>query len=137
MFVNVPMAACALALAWRGVAAGPPPVRSGSPDVLGAVLATAGMTLLVFGVVRTDLTLGLTLGAALLVAAVLIALTVLRGTSPTPPDSAIRARQVRLTWKERTLMTTTLASIFGYFRNARSRLRTGITNVHPRNGSSH
>ena len=54
MFVNVPMAACALALAWRGVAADPPTARGGRPDVLGAVLATAGMTLLVFGVVRTD-----------------------------------------------------------------------------------
>ncbi|WP_268961012.1 MFS transporter [Nonomuraea cypriaca] len=53
MFVNVPMAACALALTWR-IAAGPPPVRGGRPDVLGAVLATAGMTLLVFGIVRTD-----------------------------------------------------------------------------------
>ncbi|MHA6616052.1 MFS transporter [Pseudonocardia sp. DLS-67] len=54
MFVSVPMAACALALAWRGVPTSPPPVRRGRPDVLGAVLATAGMTLLVFGVVRTD-----------------------------------------------------------------------------------
>ncbi|MFE3453388.1 MFS transporter [Nonomuraea sp. NPDC059194] len=54
MFVNVPMAAGALALAWRGVAAGPPPARGGRPDVLGAFLATAGVTLLVFGVVRTD-----------------------------------------------------------------------------------
>ncbi|MFV2175931.1 MFS transporter [Actinomadura sp. LOL_016] len=54
MFVNVPMAAIALALAWRGVAAGPPPARGGRPDVPGAVLATAGMTLLVFGIVRTD-----------------------------------------------------------------------------------
>ncbi|GAA3429614.1 MFS transporter [Streptosporangium sandarakinum] len=54
MFVNVPMAACALVLVRRGVTAGPPPVRGGRPDVLGAVLATAGMTLLVFGVVRTD-----------------------------------------------------------------------------------
>ncbi|MEU6741722.1 MFS transporter [Streptosporangium sandarakinum] len=54
MFVNVPMAAGALALTRRGVTAGPPPVRGGRPDVLGAVLATAGMTLLVFGVVRTD-----------------------------------------------------------------------------------
>ncbi|MBT2457352.1 MFS transporter [Streptomyces sp. ISL-86] len=54
MFVNVPMAACALALARRGIAAGPPTARDGRPDVLGAVLATAGMTLLVFGVVRTD-----------------------------------------------------------------------------------
>ncbi|MEV4888704.1 MFS transporter [Nonomuraea sp. NPDC055795] len=54
MFVNVPMAAGALALAWRGVAAGPAPVRGGRPDVLGALLATAGVTLLVFGVVRTE-----------------------------------------------------------------------------------
>ncbi|MBB6347273.1 EmrB/QacA subfamily drug resistance transporter [Nonomuraea muscovyensis] len=54
MFVNVPMAAIALAIAWRGVAAGPPTARGGRPDLLGAVLATAGMTLLVFGVVRTD-----------------------------------------------------------------------------------
>ncbi|WP_344263732.1 MFS transporter [Actinomadura napierensis] len=54
MFVNVPMAAGALVLAWRGVAADRPVARAGRPDVLGAVLATAGMTLLVFGVVRTD-----------------------------------------------------------------------------------
>ncbi|TDC65059.1 MFS transporter [Actinomadura sp. GC306] len=54
MFVNVPMAAGALALAWRGVTADRPASRGGRPDVLGAVLATAGMTLLVFGVVRTD-----------------------------------------------------------------------------------
>jgi EmrB/QacA subfamily drug resistance transporter len=53
MFVNVPMAAGALALAWRGVAA-QAPVRGGRPDVLGAVLATGGVSLLVFGVVRTD-----------------------------------------------------------------------------------
>jgi EmrB/QacA subfamily drug resistance transporter len=54
MFVNIPMAAGALALAWRAVAADPPAARGGRPDVLGAVLATAGMLLLVFGVVRTD-----------------------------------------------------------------------------------
>lgn len=54
MFVSVPMAAIALALTSRGVAAGPPAARSSRPDILGAVLATAGMTLLVFGVVRTD-----------------------------------------------------------------------------------
>jgi EmrB/QacA subfamily drug resistance transporter len=54
MFVNVPMAAGALTLAWRAVAADPPAARRGRPDVLGAILATAGMVLLVFGVVRTD-----------------------------------------------------------------------------------
>jgi EmrB/QacA subfamily drug resistance transporter len=53
MFVNVPIVAGALALAAR-VDAGPPPVRGGRPDVLGAVLATAGVALLVLGVVRTD-----------------------------------------------------------------------------------
>ena len=54
MFVNVPMAAVALVLAGRGVAADRPATRGGRPDILGAVLATAGLSLLVFGVVRTD-----------------------------------------------------------------------------------
>jgi MFS family permease len=54
MFVSVPMAAVALVLAGRGVAADRPATRGGRPDILGAVLATAGVSLLVFGVVRTD-----------------------------------------------------------------------------------
>ncbi len=54
MFVNVPMAAVALALAGRGVAADRLAARGGRPDILGAVLATGGVSLLVFGVVRTD-----------------------------------------------------------------------------------
>jgi len=86
MFVNVPMAASALALAWRGVAADAPAARGGRPDVPGAVLATAGMILLVFGVVRTDqyswtspVTLTtLTAAAALLAAFVLVERTTAR-----------------------------------------------------------
>jgi hypothetical protein len=54
MFVNLPIVACALAVASRGVATDPAPVRGDRPDVLGAALVTAGMSLLVFGVVRTD-----------------------------------------------------------------------------------
>ncbi|MEU0399847.1 MFS transporter [Streptomyces sp. NPDC006197] len=54
MFVNVPMVVVALVLAWRGIAADGPSVERGRPDVLGAVLATAGMGLFVFGIVRTD-----------------------------------------------------------------------------------
>jgi EmrB/QacA subfamily drug resistance transporter len=54
MFISVPMAAVTIALAWRGIRADRPPVPVGRPDVLGAVLATAGMGTLVFGVVRTD-----------------------------------------------------------------------------------
>ncbi|MFG1810096.1 MFS transporter [Streptomyces sp. NPDC049040] len=54
MFVNVPMVAVALAVAWRGIAADRSAARRGRPDVAGAVLATGGAALLVFGVVRTD-----------------------------------------------------------------------------------
>ncbi|GIM96268.1 MFS transporter [Paractinoplanes toevensis] len=54
MFISVPMAAVTLALTWRGVPADRPATPTGRPDVLGAVLATAGMGLLVFGIVRTD-----------------------------------------------------------------------------------
>ncbi|MFH8386253.1 MFS transporter [Kitasatospora sp. NPDC018058] len=54
MYVNLPMAALALALAWRGIASDATAARRGRPDVLGAVLATAGAALLVFGIVRTD-----------------------------------------------------------------------------------
>jgi len=54
MFINLPMAALALLLAWRGIARDTPSARRGRPDVLGAVLATAGAALLVYGVVRTD-----------------------------------------------------------------------------------
>ncbi|QKW35407.1 MFS transporter [Actinomadura sp. NAK00032] len=88
MFVNVPMAAVALAMAWRGVAAAPPRARGGRPDVLGAVLATGGLTLLVFGVVRADQhawTSAPTM-ASLLSAAVLLTAFVLveRGTGRDP-----------------------------------------------------
>ncbi|MET9182626.1 MFS transporter [Kitasatospora aureofaciens] len=54
MYVNLPMAALALALAWRGIAPDATAARRGRPDVLGAVLATAGAALFVFGIVRTD-----------------------------------------------------------------------------------
>jgi len=57
MFVNVPLVAAALALAGRSVARDHVAARStrtGRPDVLGACLATAGTSLLVLAVVRTD-----------------------------------------------------------------------------------
>jgi EmrB/QacA subfamily drug resistance transporter len=54
MFVSAPMSAIALVLASRGITAAAASAPTGRPDVLGAVLATAGMTLLVYGVVRTD-----------------------------------------------------------------------------------
>ncbi|XRQ10598.1 MFS transporter, partial [Actinomadura welshii] len=88
MFVNVPMAAGALALSRRGIAAGPPPARDGRPDVLGAVLATAGMTLLVFGVVRTDQyawTSPVTLGTLAVAVALLAAFVQVERTTAREP----------------------------------------------------
>ncbi len=55
MFVNLPMVAAALTLAVRSIAPDrPATARRGRPDLLGAILATAGLGLLVLGVVRTD-----------------------------------------------------------------------------------
>ncbi|MEU9046142.1 MULTISPECIES: MFS transporter [unclassified Kitasatospora] len=57
MLINLPIVVAALALVPAGVPAGAQPARRERLDVLGAVLATGGVGLLVFGVVRTD-TLG-------------------------------------------------------------------------------
>ncbi|MER6301238.1 MFS transporter [Kitasatospora sp. NPDC001539] len=54
MLVNLPVVASALVLVLAGVPAGARPGRSERLDVPGAVLATGGVGLLVFGVVRTD-----------------------------------------------------------------------------------
>lgn len=54
MFISAPMSAIALLLAWLGIAHNRPDAPSGRPDIVGAVLATGGMMLLVYGVVRTD-----------------------------------------------------------------------------------
>ncbi|MFD5800285.1 MFS transporter [Streptomyces sp. NPDC127020] len=54
MLVNLPIVAVALALVPAGVPADVRPARRDRLDVLGAVLATCGVTLLVLGVVRTD-----------------------------------------------------------------------------------
>ncbi|MBO1416665.1 MFS transporter [Streptomyces sp. FH025] len=53
MLVNLPIVVAALALAFTGVPAGARPVRREGLDVLGAVLATGGVGLLVFGVLLT------------------------------------------------------------------------------------
>ena len=54
MLINLPIVAVALALVLAGVPAEARPARRERLDVLGAVLATGGVGLLVFGVVRTD-----------------------------------------------------------------------------------
>ncbi|MEU3559802.1 MULTISPECIES: MFS transporter [unclassified Kitasatospora] len=105
MLVNLPIVATALALLPAG---GPaeetgtaqaPPVRRERPDVLGAVLATAGVGLLVFGVVRTDVrgwgspaTLG-TLAAALALLTA-FAVTEARTSAPLLRPGLLRSRWV-------------------------------------------
>lgn len=54
MLINLPIVAVAIVLVLVGVPAGAQPVRREGLDALGAVLATGGLGLLVFGVVRTE-----------------------------------------------------------------------------------
>ena len=86
MLVNIPMVAIAFALALTTTGGDRGASARGRPDVMGAILATAGMTALVFGVVRTDVhgwvsapTIGtLTLAVMLLVAFGLVEKTTTR-----------------------------------------------------------
>ncbi|MFF3861324.1 MFS transporter [Streptomyces sp. NPDC002209] len=80
MLINLPIVAAALALVPAGVPAAARPARGERPDVLGAVLATGGVALLVFGVVRTDIrgwgsrdTVAILAAAAVLLAAFVLA----------------------------------------------------------------
>ncbi|RSN43777.1 MFS transporter [Actinomadura sp. WAC 06369] len=80
MLVNLPIVAAALALVPAGVTADARDGRRERLDVLGAVLATGGTGLLVFGVVRTDVagwaspaTLGTLAAAAALLAGFAVA----------------------------------------------------------------
>ncbi|MEU8580255.1 MFS transporter [Streptomyces abikoensis] len=87
MLINLPIVATALALVPAGVPADAPPTRREAPDMLGAVLATGGIGLLVFGVVRTD-TAGwgspATLAALAASAALLAAFVVTESRTPAP-----------------------------------------------------
>lgn len=77
LFVNVPIVAVALAMAVRAVP-GTRPTRARRPDVVGAVLATAALTLLVYGMLAagehgwTDASTLLSLGLAVLCGAVFV-----------------------------------------------------------------
>jgi len=53
MFLNVPVALAAIALTRNAIPRDHLPERTHSPDVAGGLLSTAGMTLLVYGIVRT------------------------------------------------------------------------------------
>ncbi|GAA1368555.1 MFS transporter [Streptomyces beijiangensis] len=98
-YVNVPLALLAAALAPRLLDADPPMRGAGGFDALGAVLATVGSTLLVFGLVsgpdagwgsaRTAVTL-----AGGVVVLGLFVLTEARGRSPLAPLRLLGSRQL-------------------------------------------
>ncbi|WP_246199038.1 MFS transporter [Actinomadura syzygii] len=99
MFVNLPIVAVALALVPAGVRESRNPGPRERMDVLGAVLATSGIGLLVFGVVRTDVrgwtsaaTLG-TLAAAFALLAAFVAVEA-RVRSPLVRLGLLRSRWV-------------------------------------------
>ncbi len=99
MLINLPIVALALALVVVGVPADTRPARRDSLDVLGAVLATGGVGLLVFTVVRTDtqgwgapVTWGMLAVAALLLGAFVV--TESRASAPLLRLGLLRSRWV-------------------------------------------
>ncbi|MEV5829511.1 MFS transporter [Spirillospora sp. NPDC052242] len=99
MLVNLPIVAAALALVPAGVPADARTGRRERLDALGAVLATGGTGLLVFGVVRTDVTgwasattLGTLAAAAALLAGFVV--TEARTASPLVRLGLLRSRWV-------------------------------------------
>ncbi|GAA1894382.1 MFS transporter [Streptantibioticus ferralitis] len=87
MLINLPIVAVALALVLAGVPAEARPARRERLDVLGAVLATGGVGLLVFGVVRTDAQgwgSPATLAMLVAAAALLIAFVFAESRAPAP-----------------------------------------------------
>jgi EmrB/QacA subfamily drug resistance transporter len=89
MFVNVPLVVAAVALAVRAIVPDHRTARSsGRPDLVGAALATAGMSLLVLGVVRTDRhawTSGATVSTLAAAVALLIAFVLVERTTTREP----------------------------------------------------
>ncbi|MEU9993339.1 MFS transporter [Streptomyces sp. NPDC048045] len=99
MLINVPIVAVALALVCATPADAARPARGERLDVLGAVFATSGVGLLVFGVVRTDAvgwgspaTWGSLAGSVVLLAAFAYAES--RTTSPLLRPGLLRSRWV-------------------------------------------
>ncbi|MFD8786562.1 MFS transporter [Kitasatospora sp. NPDC059599] len=87
MLINLPFVAGALALLPAAGPADRRPARRDRPDVLGAVLATGGVGLLVFGVVRTEArgwTSPATLGTLAAAVALLAAFVVTETRVPAP-----------------------------------------------------
>jgi EmrB/QacA subfamily drug resistance transporter len=56
LFINIPIGLIAAGMAWRMIAESTNPNATRHFDLLGALSATVGLTLLVFGIVRTDTT---------------------------------------------------------------------------------
>jgi EmrB/QacA subfamily drug resistance transporter len=89
MFVNVPLVVAAAALAGRSMRHDRHAERStGRPDLVGAALVTAGMSLLVFGVVRTDQhawTSATTISTLTAAVALLVAFVIVEATTTREP----------------------------------------------------
>ncbi len=100
LFINVPIGLLAAAAAQRLLLEGRNPNATRNFDVLGALSSTAGLSLLVYGIVRTDTTgwgdpgtLGL-IGAGLALLATFVALEGRFAKAPLMPLRLFRSRQL-------------------------------------------
>ncbi len=100
LFINVPIGLLAAVFAQRLIAEGRNPDRARDFDLRGAVSATAGLSLLVLGIVRTDVTGWGSLGTLALIAsgvALLVVFIVIEGRFAHAPLMPLRI------WTSRTL----------------------------------
>ncbi|MFE9492213.1 MFS transporter [Streptomyces sp. NPDC006641] len=98
MLVNLPIVAAALALVLAGVPAGARPDRRERLDVPGAVLATGGVGLLVFGVVRTDARGWGSLATVATLAAAVALLAAFAFAESRAPEPLLRLGLLRSRW---------------------------------------
>jgi EmrB/QacA subfamily drug resistance transporter len=116
LFINVPIAISAALLARHYIAEGRNPDRSRQFDLLGAVTATAGLSLVVLGIVRTDVTgwgSAQTLGIMALGCLLLLAFVAIEGWLAKSPLMPLRIYASRTLTVSNLVIFLVGAAVFG------------------------
>ena len=116
LFINVPIAIAAALLAQRYIAEGRNPERARQFDLIGALTATAGLSLLVLGIVRTDVTGWSspgTLGIMALGVVLLLAFVAIEGRVAKSPLMPLRIYSSRTLSASNIVIFLVGAAVFG------------------------
>ena len=116
LFINVPIGLIAAVLSQRFIAEGRNPQRAENFDLAGAVTATLGLSLLVFGIVRTDVTgwgAASTLGLMGAGVALLVAFVAIEGKLASAPLMPLRIYKSRTLSAANIVVMSVGAASFG------------------------